>query len=160
MMKYKIILLVITVFLIIGCGDQKSTGEKFGEAVTKLREKTPLPTPTAPSIDANHTKNQDKKITASPSTPESSSKNSLKDIAQKAKEKIGDLVKPAKELKEDLKGAISITKESVKEVIHEKKDEAKEGLLKVKAFAGKTKEKLKDEAKKIQSLIKADQAEN
>ena len=165
-MRTKItIISIFTLLLLLGCGDEKSTGERMSDAVSKIRGDKPKPKLLIPKhsdkklepiiqeeekvvekVEINTTKEEAKK----------SDGISLKDIALKAKEQIKEAAKPAKELKQDMKSALSIVKESVKEVVSETKESVKETVSKATPLIEKGKDKLRDEAKKIKDLIDSD----
>jgi hypothetical protein len=164
---------IISILLIfIGCGDEKSTGERMSDAVSKIRGDKPKPKLLIPKHSDKKIKqttqedpkedNVVKKVKENKTEIDTNKSNnlSLKDLALKAKEQIKEAVEPAKELKDDMKSALSIAKESVKEVVSETKETMRETIKdtvsKAKPWIESGKDKIKDEAKKIKDLIEID----
>ncbi len=110
-------ILVLTIFSIFfnGCGDSQSAGEKFGEAVKKIRESRSVVVPSKVIVED---KNDSKKEKNSTNVTKKSAPKSLMDIAVEAKEQV-------KKAAEDLPQVKKVTSPKEKENTKDTEEEPK-----------------------------------
>ena len=158
MMRQKIALLLTTVILLSGCGDEKSTGAKMADSFSKIigDKKT-----SDAAIDKPIEKISPKQ-TAEENTTQTKTEEkptiSLKEIAHKAAQEIKETASPVLDTAKD---ASSIAAQSAKEVLEETKAATSASLSSAKSAIhkalspnmDKAKETISTQVSKVKALL-------